>query len=340
MKANITPLLNTLEFKKIPDSIYFSEDYKNYISNSRLGLINPKQDGNPEKFFGGFKPFNSPSLAIGSAVHELTLQKDLFILAEDLQKPTAKVGVLADLLYPIYLKRELTDNDYKEQSAIADYYKGNLSEKQLADVRSRCTPYLASRKAFEESFIGTEEVIYLDSKSRQTVQNCVAALNNNKGIQHLLNPKGLLEDPVSLTEMGILLEIEVEIPNIPKFRLRLKSKLDHLVIDKETNSIQVNDIKTIGKTVDQIGFNIDKFRYNREFAMYSWLLSLVAKKFYSMDNPTITGNYLIVSTIPQYYTKIVTMNSKMYQEGWNEFKYLLNLVINEIPNYKDFAIWM
>lgn len=51
----ITPLLDTLEIKKIDDATYFSSTYKQYISNSRLGLINPRQNGSVEKFFEGFK---------------------------------------------------------------------------------------------------------------------------------------------------------------------------------------------------------------------------------------------------------------------------------------------
>ena len=51
----IVPLLDTLRLQKISDEVYFSEKYRNYVSNSRLGLINPQQDGSPEKFFEGFK---------------------------------------------------------------------------------------------------------------------------------------------------------------------------------------------------------------------------------------------------------------------------------------------
>lgn len=39
----LTPLLETLRLEKISDKVYFSEKYSNYVSNSRLGLINPRQ---------------------------------------------------------------------------------------------------------------------------------------------------------------------------------------------------------------------------------------------------------------------------------------------------------
>ena len=98
----ITPLMDTLHLQKISDEVYFSKKYANYISNSRLGLINPEQGGDPKKFFQGFKPVYSAAFDIGSFVHQLVLQKDLFCICDSVDKPTAKLGALADRLYKIY----------------------------------------------------------------------------------------------------------------------------------------------------------------------------------------------------------------------------------------------
>ena len=62
----ITPLLETLRLEKISDAVYFSEKYSGYVSNSRLGLLNPRQEGTPEKFFAGFQPCGyAPALELG-----------------------------------------------------------------------------------------------------------------------------------------------------------------------------------------------------------------------------------------------------------------------------------
>ena len=70
---------------------------------------------------------------------------------------------------------------------------------------------------------------------------------------------------------------------------------------------------------------IDKYRYMREMAMYCYLLKLCAQKFYNLENPTIKSNFLVVSTIPQYYTKVFPMTKKLFKEGLDEFRYLLKL---------------
>lgn len=65
-EIKLTPLIDTLRLEKIDDAIYFSEKYSRYVSNSRLGLLNPRQEGSPEKFFAGFKPVGyAPALELG-----------------------------------------------------------------------------------------------------------------------------------------------------------------------------------------------------------------------------------------------------------------------------------
>lgn len=137
----LRPLLDTLRLEKISDQVYFSEQYSGYVSNSRLGLINPRQEGNPDKFFTGFKSFFSPALELGSAVHELVLQPDSFELSEDIGKPTAKLGAMANELYPVYLKGDVTFEDVKAASDKVEYYKGKLTKDLAKSVINSSTQY-------------------------------------------------------------------------------------------------------------------------------------------------------------------------------------------------------
>lgn len=325
-EIKLAPLIDTLKIGKISDSEYFSSKYNEYISNSRLSLINPEQNGTPEKFFEGFKPVYNSAFDIGSYTHALTLQSDLFYLVESVDRPTAKLGALADRLYGFYITGKVTDKDIIDQSTIIDYYGGNLSQNKIHKVYESCMPYWESRAKFESTYKGDKELLYSDKKTRETVLNCVRALNENKYIQDLLHPTGLIETPIFKNEQAILLDIEVHIPKCNPFILKLKAKLDNYTIDTESNIITVNDVKTIGKVLSEMSNNIVKFHYNREFAIYSYLLSLCATKFYNMNNFTIKGNYLVVSTIPKYYSKVIPLTKQMYVEGFNEFRYLLKLV--------------
>ena len=320
----LTPLLDTLRLQKIDDAVYFSESYSHYISNSRLGLLNPKQDGTPEKFFEGFKDQGFvAAFQLGSAVHELVLQDDLFELAPDFGKPTAKLGAVADVLYPVFLDRNITKNDVIKASDKIDYYKGKITDDRFNEVVTKCTPYWEARQKQEFNLSQDKEQIYLDYKSREIVISCVEALTNNKAVQNLLHPTGVLEDPLSENEQAILLDVEAEGPDGKKTILHLKSKLDNYTIDKETNTICINDVKTIGKIVSEFDNNISKFHYNRELGMYMYLLKLCAEKYYGLTNPKLQANYLVVSTVPNLYTKVRSMTTKELVDGFKEFQTLL-----------------
>lgn len=335
-EIKLTPLLDTLQLIKISDAEYFSPKYGEYISNSRLGLLNPRQGGSPESFFTGFKDegFIS-SLVIGSAVHELVLQNESFELAPALGKPTAKMGAMADELYPVWLEHPIRTSDITEASNKINYYKGKLTPDRIKQVNEQCIPYWKARKKLVSN--SNKELIYLDDKSRDTVYNCVEALTNNPQVQELLHPSGLIDAPISLNENALLLDVQAECPNGKTFIMHLKAKLDNFTIDLESDTVVVNDVKTIGKVVSEIDSNISKYHYSRELAMYLFLLRLYVIKEYGIENPTMKANYLVVSTVPQYYTKVRAMTKKECYAGLHEFRTLLRYAAYQI-GYNGYSL--
>lgn len=335
-EIKLTPLLDTLQLIKISDAEYFSPKYGECISNSRLGLLNPRQGGSPESFFTGFKDegFIS-SLVIGSAVHELVLQNESFELAPALGKPTAKMGAMADELYPVWLKHPIRTSDITEASNKINYYKGKLTPDRIKQVNEQCIPYWKARKQLVSN--SNKELIYLDDKSRDTVYNCTEALINNPQVQELLHPSGLIDAPISLNENALLLDVQAECPNGKTFIMHLKAKLDNFTIDLESDTVVVNDVKTIGKVVSEIDSNISKYHYSRELAMYLFLLRLYVIKEYGIENPTMKANYLVVSTVPQYYTKVRAMTKKECYEGLHEFRTLLRYAAYQI-GYNGYSL--
>ena len=340
----ITPLLDTLCLEDISDEEYFSEKYSNYISNSRLKLINPDEGGCPADFFEKKPVQRSDSLRFGSAVHTLTLQPKEFILVDKVDAPTAKAHYMAEYLFDIMKKKGTnnpTDEEIIEASDVIDYYKGKMTDKKISELRSKCNQYWLQRFLFEHDYKGEQIPIYLDPKSRIKLQSCIESLGKDKAIQKLLNPEGLLEKPITGNEKTILLDVKVETPGYTPFILKLKSKLDNYSICPEESIITVNDLKTTGRLVVEFDQAIEKYHYHRELAMYSWLLTMCAKKFYNIENPIIKGNFLVVETIPEYYTKVVPMTKGLYSKGFKEFSHLLKLVAYYVMNgYEQFGTYL
>lgn len=334
----LRPLLETLRLEKISDETYFSSTYSHYVSNSRLGLINPRQQGDPDKFFKGFQSSGyNPSFLLGTIVHSQVLQPEYFELSEYIGKPTAKLGAMADELFPIYCGKDITDQDIINASNKIEYYKGKMTSSRIEEVRNSCKIYWENRKKQELDLMQDKEVFYADAKMTEVAKSCIESLKSNKKVMDLLHPKGLITDPISECEQAILLDVEVICPNSKKFILHLKSKLDNFTVDEESNTIVVNDVKTLGKILSEFNSNVVNFHYNREIAMYLYLLKLVAEKFYNMPSPKIQANYLVVSTIPNFYSKVVPVTYNNIREGFHEFKTLLKYVAYNI-GYKGYTL--
>lgn len=325
----IEPLLDTLRLSDISDEEYFSVNYSDYVSNSRLKLINPEEGGCPNDYFEGFAKHGtfSGALEFGSAVHELTLQPDEFELSAIDSKPTAKMGLMADVLYNKYAEnQEIPSNeDIIEASNKVNYYKDKMDDAKINNVINKCKKYWEDRYSLGNNF--DKNQIYLDFKSKLKLNECINNLKNNKYIQSLLHPQGLTETPISLNEQTILLDCKITMPGIDPFIIKIKAKLDNYTIDKEINKVVLNDLKTTGHKVDDFDtISWKRFHYHRQAGMYSWLLKLAAEKFYNIKDPEFEVNFLLVSTIPSHKTAVFTPSIEQVERGYDEFEKLLKMV--------------
>lgn len=332
-QIKIKPLLETLQLENISDSIYFSNRYKNYISNSRLGLLKSK---GAKAFFEGIKSEYNPSFKFGGDLHALCLQPEAFELIDSVFKPTAKAGLMADILYDAEGLTP-TDDEIKSASYIIGYYKDKLTTNRLKEFREKAEPYWRDRYIYEQKNPfkeGNKERIYTDEKSVGLLKSCLEAVSNNSDFQNLLHPQGLIENPYSANEQTILLDVEITIPEYEPRIYKLKAKLDNFTIDKEENIITVNDLKTTSRLAKD--FDPEYFSYQREIGFYSMLLKLCSKKFFDLDNPQVKGNFLVVSTVPDFNTLVYPMTDKLYKSGINEALYLLKVVayLNIVKGYE------
>lgn len=330
----ITPLLDSLQLIDIPDNLYFGSQYsKEYISNSRLGIL--KKDG-VKVFFKGIPQVYNPSFETGSLIHQQVLQPEAFEVINTVFKPTAKAGLMADALY----KSDgtvPTDDEIKSMSYVIGYYKDKLTVNRLSEFRQKAEPYWRDRFLYETNNPfkeGDKKRIYTDERNFELLTNCLKTLNEDKNIQNLLHPSGIVDTPIIGNEKTILLDIQMEVPGYEPRTYKLKAKLDNFSINTEENTITVNDLKTTSRPAVQ--FDPTFFSYQREIAFYSYLLKQVAKKYYNIENPTIKGNFLVVLTIPDYNTLVYPMTPKLFKSGMSEVQYLLRCVayFNQVKGYE------
>ena len=317
----IEPIIESLEYKEMSDETYFSNEYRQYISNSRLALINPAQDGSEEKYLENAHK-STGSLILGSAVHELILQPDEFILAPKCERPTAKLGLMADYLYPKFKdNKTVTDDEVIEASEAIDYYRGKMDANKINNVLTKCNKYWTERVLYEVKAGNYKEPIFLDDTSYDKCVACVNSVQNNNEIQKLLHPS---DTAICMNEAALFMDFKYTEGN-KSCIIHFKSKLDNFTIDG--NKIVLNDLKTTGHYVDQFKDSWEKYHYYRQGACYGYLLSLYAKKYHNIKTiDSFKCNFLLVSTVPTYKSAVFKMTEKDMQRGWDEFVKLMNMV--------------
>lgn len=328
----ITPLLDSLQLIDIPDNLYFGSQYsKEYISNSRLGKL--VKEGVEAFFKNEASPYN-PSFETGTLIHENVLEPEKYEVIKGVFKPTAKAGLMAEALYNPDGTTP-TDDEIKSMSYKIGYYKDKLTSNRLKEFRDKAEPYWRDRFLFEQNNpLGDKKRIYTDEKNYELLINCLRTLGENSDIQKLLHPTGIVEEPIVGNERTILMDIEMKVPDYESRIYHLKAKLDNFSIDTEESIITVNDLKTTSRPAVQ--FDPTFFSYQREIAFYSWLLKLCAKKFYNIEKAIVKGNFLVVSTVPEYNTLLYPMTPQLFKNGWEEAKYLLKCVayFNQVKGYE------
>ena len=325
-EIKIIPIFESVRAIDISDNEYFGPNYKKYISNSSLSLINPAQGGSPQIYYEGLNAHQkfSDSLVFGSAVHCLTLQPNDFVLAENVNRPTAKAGLMADELFSAFRKGEgVSFENIVKASKKIDYYKDSMDEKKADILRSKISDYYSQRLDYELHNTDKREPIFLDEKSKVKLKKCLESIQNNQDIQRILHPEGIINDPESNNEICILLDVKVIYPDGNERILSLKAKVDNYTLDEESNELIVNDLKTTGHDVSEFQNSFYKFHYYRQMAMYGWMLRVLLGKDESIN---VKSNMLLISTIPPFNSGVFKVLNTHINRGMKEFSELLKRV--------------
>lgn len=216
----IKPIISSAKRLNISDAEYFSKKYENYVSNSRLKNINPEQSGCPSLYKAGISNFTTSSLQLGSAVHELFLQPDDFVLAKAVDKPTAKMGMIADSIIKYRNQGFSIYNSIKHSCLDIGYYDNTPLDNKLKKIIKECISYY-----FKSKDLSSNSVI-LSNKDRENCIQIVNSLRNNRSITSLINPSDLLSHVDSYNEDSIFLDVLITYQNQESI-VKLKMKADN-----------------------------------------------------------------------------------------------------------------
>ena len=338
MNSSIEILLDSIELIKLTDEEYFhNPEYKKYVSNSRLGLLNPEEGGSPEKFIEGFEEnFYSESYELGSAVHSIVLQPDEYFIS-NLEKPSGKLGIFVENIFSLRQSSNIKLVDaVKQASILADYYSGKLSPTRLRTAIKKGIKYYLERIANKDK-VYESLPIYLSSTLKERAEQCISSIKSNEKITELLTP---CEWITIFNEYAIFATVKVTIDGVEHL-IKVKGKLDDFSINNMDELVVLNDLKTTGKPVKFFMGNkvkhinedgiqeykwyngsFQNYHYYRQIAMYLWLLKAALKAHYDIDYK-YEVNMMVVETFPEYKSALYKVPNKYIQYGLEEFKTLL-----------------
>ena len=339
-KVTIEIIPETIQLIKMSDEEYFSSKYEDYISNSRLGLVNPDKEGSIEKYLSGIKSGYSESFELGSAVHAKVLQPDFYEIS-NIRKPGGKLGLFAEEVFKCRQNSLSIADSIEEASKKADYYKDTLTPKRLKTAIQKSLPfYLERNKVLNVDGV---ETLYLSDSMGYKYNQCMQGLLSNSKVLDTLYPKGILQEAEFYNEYAILAKIKVTINDVVTI-LKVKAKLDNFTVNHETQIATLNDLKTTGKPVNffmgnkvevkdeegritgkkWIDGSFQHYNYYRQMGMYLWLMSCYLKS--QGINYKLNCNMIVVETVPNFQTKIYPVSKKYINQGLDEFKKLITLV--------------
>lgn len=306
------------------------------ISNSRLKYINPKEGGSPQLYLDPPKQDFNPSLLLGSAIHQLILQPNEYELSLYDKKPSGKCGAFIDRLFEYRQKGMSLEKAIQIASEQSDYYKNNITHNRLKTIISSGLDYYL--KKLNNNFISLgKEVIVLPKQQLDTCVKCLNSFNNNYNIQNIL--KDNIFDPKEfLNEIALFSDIEVVLPDNKTVSLKIKGKFDSVVIDPETKTVYLNDIKTTSKPLEYFmgtvltnddgieeSYNgvFESKSYYRQLALYTLLLQMYLDHVLYKADYNIKCNIFAIETTGNNRSQLFRINNSYIQYGIKEFKELI-----------------
>lgn len=261
-----------------------------HISNSLLNAIDTDLGGHPKKakeFLMGEKPpLKSKFVITGNVIHQWIENRTNFAVAE-IEKPGEKIGEITDKM--IELEEFFPEYDtfglFVEARKEIDFYKNRTDESTYATWEKTGLEYF---NFFKEN----KDRIILSKEDKQILEKLSENIKLNKAVELFLFGKGLNFE--SNNEVEIYYLKQIVFPRETKRSIKIKAKIDRLLIDHDKKIIYIIDFKTTSKN----GFN---FAVNSEITSYP--SEFITRKIYrqfAFYHTAISDTYLKMEEYKEY----------------------------------------
>jgi len=217
-----------------------------------------------------------PHLVGGRVLHCLLFEPekyDDYFISLSNKLPTDSQRNIIDNIFKIYLSIEnnsLTLSDFS-QDILTQLLTANLYQSYKTDQQRLDKILTEDNKEYFEFLKQSQDKTIVDQPTLDGCKVQVEVLKSNQNVRALLQLDKTDED----THIEIYNELHIKMDH-PKLPFGLHGVLDNIVIDNDSKTIFINDLKTTGKSIGDFPDAVEYYKYWIQGAIY---FILAADKF-------------------------------------------------------------
>lgn len=264
----------------------------------------------------------------GKAIHCLLLEKHRFdeqfvVLPGEI--PTATSKKLVEAMYQMWKTQEwdmgtkladckeeilawlVADNTYQKLVDDKDLTKKGAKtgdEKRLEKILT------AQNEEYFQYLQKSDTKDVMDQASKDRCLEAVEIIKKNDDIKKLLHLDG---SDFELVEVYNEMQINIKLKSLP---FGLKGIIDNFVVDHQSKTISINDLKTSGKSLTEFKDSIDYYKYWLQAAVYvllvkSWLIT----QGVDVEEYKVQFHFIVIDKYNQVYPFPVTSETLLDWSG-------------------------
>lgn len=315
--------LQTLIGSEELNAFYKDKFYFSYSSISKLLF-------SPAAFYNHYvlkqrEDVVAPHLISGRVLHCLLFEPEKYdnnFISMPGKIPTDSQRKIIDNIFKKYLEinnNALTLADFSDD-ILTELLTANLYQSLKTDLQRTEKILTEENKSYFTFLINSQDKTIVDEPTLNTCKLGVEALKSNKEVRSLLQLDKSEED-VHIESYSEL-PIEADGEHLP---FGFKGILDNIVIDKESKTIFINDLKTTGKPLVDFPESVQYYKYWVQATVY---VRLVFHKFLK-DLPDLKEwnlyfTFIVIDKYNQVYPFQVSMETmNIWQQDFEELTDIL-----------------
>ena len=316
-------MIQTLTGSNELDAFYKEKFYFSYSSISKLLF-------SPAAFYNHYvlkqrEDVVAPHLVSGRVLHCLLFEPEKYddnFISMPGRIPTDSQRKIIDNIFRKYLEinnNTLTLADFSDD-ILTELLTANLYQSLKTDLQRTEKILTEENKNYFTFLIDSQDKTLVDEPTLNNCKSGVEALKSNEEVRSLLQLDKSEED-VHIESYSEL-PIEVDAEHLP---FGFKGILDNIVIDKESKTIFINDLKTTGKPLVDFPESVQYYKYWIQATVY---VKLVFHKFLK-DLPDLNEwnlyfTFVVIDKYNQVYPFQVSMETMaIWQQDFEELTDIL-----------------